>query len=189
MTPEKNLDPKHAIGSNQELLAAEHPQEELLIWNHRLGHLPFGKIKILAVLAIIPNRISNVKAHKFKRFIYGAMTKRSWRTKGIQANTIQTITEPVKCILVDQLETPLPGFLAQPKVRLTNQKYIYTTVCFEHFIRLIYAHLQRNLTSEDTSKSNQAFDGNSRKQGVIIRNYHADNGRFTNNAFINSMNA
>ena len=64
MMPEKTPDPKHVIQSNQELLEAEHPQAELLIWYHRLGHLPLSKIKILSLLDIITKRIANTNPPK-----------------------------------------------------------------------------------------------------------------------------
>ena len=67
MTPEKLLDTKHVIESNQKLLASEQPQAELLRLHHSLGHLPFSNIKILALLGIIPERLVNAKLPKCKR--------------------------------------------------------------------------------------------------------------------------
>ena len=49
-------------------------------------------------------------------------------------------------------------------------------------------HLQSNLTSEETPKEKKALEAYSQKQVVIIRHYHADNGRFTNKYFIDSVN-
>ena len=59
MTTEKPLELKYVIESNQETLAAEHPQAELLRWNHRMGHLTFSKIKILALLGINAKGLAN----------------------------------------------------------------------------------------------------------------------------------
>ena len=83
MTPEKPPENKHAIDSDNGLLAAEHLQAELLICYHRLGHLPFSNIKILDLLGIIPNRLANVNPPECEVFIYRAMTKHPWRTKEI----------------------------------------------------------------------------------------------------------
>ena len=81
MTPEIPLNPKHVIDYDQELLETYHPQEELLIWNHRLGHLPFSNIKILYLLRINPKRIYNSNPPKCEGCIYGAMTNHPWLTK------------------------------------------------------------------------------------------------------------
>ena len=147
MEPEKPPETKNVIESYQELLEEEHPQLELLIWNHRLGHLPFIKIKILSLLGIIPNRISNMKTSKYEGCIYRAITKPPWRTKIRQANATQTVTQPGQCLLVDQLESPLPGFLCQLKVIPTNQWYRSATIFVDHFIPLGYVNLQSNLTT------------------------------------------
>ena len=146
MTPEKPPELKHVIDSNQELLAVEHSQSELLISHHRLGHLPFSKIKILSLLGITPERLANTKPPKCKGCIYRAITKRLWCIKGRQTNSIQTVTASGKRVLVEQLESPIPGFLAQLKGRLTKEQYIATTFFVENFRCLVYVHLQRNLT-------------------------------------------
>ena len=106
------------------------------------------------------------------------MTKSPWRTKVIQANSIQIVTTPAQWVSLDQLESPLPGFLYQLKGRLTKQRYIYATLFLYPFSRIRYVHLQINLTSEDTSKLKQYFEAYSRKQGLIIRHYHADNRKY-----------
>ena len=165
---------------------AEHPQAELLIWNHRLGHLPYSKIKILGV---IPKRLANTKPHKCEGFIYEATTNRPWSTKWRQINYTQMETAPGQCVSVDQLESPIPGFLSQLKDRLTKQRYRSATVFVGHFICISYVHIHISLTLEEASKAKQYFKAYSRKQGVIIRHYYADNRQFTNNAFINSVNA
>ena len=64
MTTETPLDTKHIIDPDQEILAAEHTHAELLIWNQRLGHLPFRNINILVLLGIIHKRIANTKTPK-----------------------------------------------------------------------------------------------------------------------------
>ena len=150
MMTEKPTYTKHAIYSYQELMVVEHPQSELLIWHHRLGHLTVRKIKSLDLLWIISQRIANSKPSRCKGCICGCMNNIPWRTKGRQANNIQPVTTPVQCVLVDQLESPLLGFLSQLKVRLTNQQKRASTVSVGHFSRISYLYLQSNLTSEKT---------------------------------------
>ena len=90
--------------------------------------------------------------------------------------------------MVYQLDSPLPGFLYQLKVRLNSHQYRSATVFVNHFRRLSYVHIQSNLTSKKTLKAKQDFEAYSQKQGVIIRRYHTYNERFFDNALIESVN-
>ena len=65
MTPEKPLEPKHVIHYDIELLATDHHQAELQIWDHRLGHLPLINIRILTLLAITPKMTANMNPPKY----------------------------------------------------------------------------------------------------------------------------
>ena len=97
----------------------------------------------------------------------------------------QTVTAPGQYVLVDQLESPIPGFLVQIKGIITNQRYISEKLLVDHFSYISYVHIQRNLTLEDTLNAKQSLGAYSQKQGVVIRHYHTDNRLFSNNAFIN----
>ena len=83
------------------------------------------------------------------------------------------------------MDSLLPGFIAQLKGKLTKNIYQPATVFVDHFSRLSYMNLQINLTSDNTLKVNNAFESYSRKQGVKIYHYHAENGRFAQNQFSN----
>ena len=88
---------------------------------------------------------------------------------------------------MDQLESPLPGFLSKLKGRLKNQKHISATVLLDHFSSLNYIHIQSKLTSEESLNSKQAFEASSLKQEAMIRHYYVDNRIFANNTFIESV--
>ncbi len=62
----------------------------------------------------IPSRLANCRIPKCQSCLYGRATKRPWRTKG-QAGTIQPVTSPGQCVSVDQLESPVTGFIGQNK--------------------------------------------------------------------------
>ena len=47
-----------------ESLTSETDQAEFMRWHYRLGHLPYKKLKILAVMGLIPKSILNVKPPK-----------------------------------------------------------------------------------------------------------------------------
>ena len=50
-------------------------------------------------------------------------------------------------------------------------------------------YLQHHITSEETVKARHAFENATGQRGVKILHYHADNGRFADNAFIVDCNA
>ena len=50
-------------------------------------------------------------------------------------------------------------------------------------------HLQSTLTSQDALAAKWAFEAHCRNHGVTVKQYHADNGRFADNIFINDCKA
>ena len=49
-------------------------------------------------------------------------------------------------------------------------------------------HLQKQLTSEETVQGKVAFETFCKVQGVKVKHYHADNGRFADKGFVNQVN-
>jgi hypothetical protein len=73
--------PQNIFKDENDSLAAEDVQAELLRWHHRLGHLSCMKIRLMALLDILPRWFSTVKPPKCAGCIYGAMNKRPWRSR------------------------------------------------------------------------------------------------------------
>ena len=65
-----------------------------------------------------------------------------------------------------------------------QQRYKYATVFVDQFSGFTFVYLQKCLTSEETVIAKHAFEGSTDQRGVKITHYHADNGRFADNAFI-----
>ena len=68
---------------------------------------------------------------------------------------------------------------------LTLQRYKYATVYVDQAYRLGYTYLQKSATVEETIKGKIAFELYARSHGVKVQGYHADNGIFRANAWIN----
>ena len=85
------------------------------------------------------------------------------------------------------MESTTPGLVAQFKRRLTTQRYNSATVFVDHYSKLSYIHLQTSLSSLETEEAKRAFKEFSKERGVRIQHYHADNGRFVDNLFIESV--
>jgi hypothetical protein len=60
-------------------------------------------------------------------------------------------------------------------------------VFVDHACRLSYIHLQQGLTSAEMVAAKRAFEAYAKSHGVSIKHYHSDNGRFEDNAFIDSV--
>ena len=183
-----NSEVPQAINNVDEDTSATTPLGELIRWHHRLGHLSFKKLQLLAMMNLIPRELSKCKAPKCATCMYGKMTKKPWRTKGNQRK-IRTATIPGECVSVDQLQSSNQGFIAQLKGVLTKRRFKYATVFVDHFSRYKYVHLQSTLTSQDTLAAKRAFEAHCRNHGVTIKQFNADNGRFADNTFINDCKA
>jgi len=114
-------------------------------------------------------------------------TKKPWRVKGEIRKVMSGIVRgPGDCVSVDQLQSPTPGLVAQLKGIPTIARYKIATVFIDHYSRLGYVHLQATTSSADTLEAKMAFERYCRTLKVTVKSYHADNGRFVDNAFINS---
>ena len=111
--------------------------------------------------------------------------KKPWRTRAQQnKGKIKVVTQPGDCVSVDQLESPTPRFVAQLKGALTRKRHCTATVFVDHMSQLSYIHLQSGLTSAETIEAKQAFEAYVRSHRVRVQHYHADNGRFADNAYL-----
>ena len=98
-----------------------------------------------------------------------------------------TVTKPGDCVSVDQLESTVPGLIAQLKGIPTKVCYCTATIFMDHFSRLSYVHLQKSLSSEETVQAKGAFEAYANTYGVLIHHYHTDNGRFQDCAFCEAI--
>ena len=192
MTPQAtviDMGPKtHVIPDDPEPKTLD-PQDELLRWHYRLGHLPFGRVKQLAHKGQLPKRLLTCRTPFCAACQYGKMTKRPWRVKGDNKGVAKTATHPGQIVSVDQLESTTPGFIAQLIETLTQQRYKFATVFVDQFSRYTFVYLQKRITSLETVMAKHAFKRSAEQRGVKIIHYHADNGWFADNTFIQDCQA
>ncbi len=163
-------------------------QAELMRWHHRLAHLYFKDLKILAEQGDIPRKLANVSPPKCAGCLFGAMTKQRTRDKG-EKRSIFTATKPGEVVSVDTMQSNELGFIAQAKGTLTTHRYKYATIFVDHFSRLRFIHLHRSNTSAEIVQAKHAFERFSYDHGVSIKQYHCDNGRFADKGFIAACEA
>jgi hypothetical protein len=166
------------------MLTASEDQAELMRWHYCLEHLPFSRIKQLAINGEIPKKLTKIVPLKCAGCLFGAMTKIPWRGKETKAShEVFVATKPGECISVDQMTSTKPGFYAQLKGKLTKKRYRCATIFVNHFSQLRYVHPQVDDLLIKTVAAKCAFESFAAKHGIRIHHYHCDNGRFADNAF------
>ena len=159
-------------------------QREMWRWHLKLNHLSFPKIKYMALQGRVPKRLYAIEVPFCPTCAYGKATRKPWRHKNGQSRLKET-KKPGQYVSVDTFESSTAGFVAQLKGTLTNKRYRMATVFIDHFSDLSFVHLQENNTSAELLKAKMAFEGFASSCGVKVMHYHADNGRFADNDFVN----
>lgn len=171
--------------THDESFVPEDKSAELLMWHQRYGHVSFKRIRMMAESGIIPRRLANARVPACTACLYGKATRRAWRTRA-EPNKIghrQAVTTAGGCVSVDQMESPTPGLIAQMRGIPTKRRYRVATIFVDHHSGASFVYLQESTTSEETVQAKLAFEAWSETSGVQIKHYHADNGRFADNAF------
>ena len=180
--------PPVVIEANEEGKIPQGVSQEFLKWHHRLGHLSPKKMQLMATQGIIPKKFANCPVPLCTACLFGKATRRPWRTKPSKdAHESITITAPGQCVSVDQLESPTLGLILQLKGIPTKARYKVATVFVDHFSKLSFVHLQRSTSADETIIAKQRFERFASTYGIVIKNYHADNGRFADNKFRESI--
>ena len=144
-----------------------------LLWHHRLGHMPFSVINRMAMNNELPQRIARVKDPMCTACQYGTATRRPWRTraKSTPVGRQHNITRPGDCISIDQMESPVPGLIAQMKGLPRKERYWGATIFVDHYSDITFVHLQKSLNALETIEAKRAFERWSNSCGVKIRHY------------------
>jgi hypothetical protein len=72
-------------------------------------------------------------------------------------NKIAAATVPGQIVSVDQMQSTVPGLVGQIKGILTQQQYHYVTVFADQFSGLIFVHLQKTSSGEETLDAKMAL--------------------------------
>jgi hypothetical protein len=163
------------------------PAAELLRMHHRFNHTPMSKLQTMARQGILPRRLSKCEIPACAACLYMKAKRRPWRTKSTkEGQDVSKPKRPGDLVSVDQLKSPIPGFVAQITGILTKKRYNYATVFVDQASRLSYVHLQKTQSVEETLEAKTAFERFAASKGVTVKAYHADNGIFTANGWQNA---
>ena len=162
---------------------------ELLKIHYRFGHISFAKLQIMAKKGIIPRKYATCEIPICQACAYAKMVRRPWRNKPIRQNENNEITlKPGEVISVDQLVSPVPGFIAQMTGKLTVKRYKHATVFVDQASKLGYAYLQKSADADETVEAKKAFESYMQSLGLTVKAYHADNGIFRAHKWVNACN-
>jgi hypothetical protein len=158
-------------GEDTQLAAADN-QTKLMRRHYRLGHLPFAKLKQLALNREIPKKLVKAKPPKCAGCLFGAMTKILWRSRETKSShKVFIATKPGKCVSVNQMTLTEVGFFPQMKGKLTKKQYRCTTIFVDHNSCLRFVHLQVDDSSVKTVAAKCAFKSFAAKHCVKIQHY------------------
>ena len=164
------------------------PTAFLLLLHYTLSHLPFDQLRLMATIRHLPHKLLKARIPKCADCSYGKSIRRAWRSNGpVNKQGGQFSTMPGQFVSVDQLQSPIPGLIAQLKGIPTTQRYNAATIFVEHCNRSSYFHLQRSLSSGDTVRAKRVFERMCESHGVNVLHYHADNGRFADTMFLRDI--
>ena len=169
--------------SEKEISQDNNQQKELGRWHLKLNHLSFAKIKLMASQGKLPKSLISMEAPFCPACAYSKSTRKPWRYKNGN-NKIKETTKPGQCVSIDTFESSTMGFVAQLKGSLTNKRYKVATVFIDHYSDLSFVHPQEDNSSAELINAKIVFEQFALSCGVKIMHYHAENGRFADNAFI-----
>ena len=185
VTTDFNTDP-HLIPQEPDapLLACD--QALLMAYHEQLGHTSFAQLQEFAKQGIIPKKLANVPLPKCPSCLYGKAHKRPWRTHKIDPK-IKPTTVPGAVVSVDQLESPVPGFVLIARGQPTTSRYRGASVFADHASGFTYVHLHQALTTQETLDAKHAFECVAHQHAIRIMHYHCDNCCFADHAFLDDV--
>ena len=142
----------------------------------------------MAEQGIIPRKLARVPPPKCPSCLYGKAHRKPWRTHKIDPK-IKPSTVPGAVVSIDQLESPVLGFVPIAKGQPTVHKYRGDSVFVDHASDFTYVHMHQHLTMDETIDAKHAFECLAEQHGVRILHYHCDNGRFADKAFVDDVRA
>jgi hypothetical protein len=158
---------------------------ELLHIHHRMGHAPFKKLQEMAKQGALPTRLRNCPIPTCAACLYGKASKKAWRSKPTNQTHVKRTLAPGDITSVDQMISSTPGLVAQITGNLTTKRYTCTTIFVDQASRLGYIHLQKSNSAAETLEGKQAWEAYAQSHGITIKAYHADNGIFKDNKWVN----
>ena len=167
-------------------------QQMLMDWHHRLYHLQFRRIFMLAERGFLPKVLLECKDNVplCVSCQFGTAHRRPWRFSK-QSGKIRKEKEvkPGDGQSIDQIVSAQPGLIPQMSGFLTKERYYGATTIVDHVSDYVYVHLMKSLTLDETIKAKRSWEKILHNAGHTVKHYQADNGRFADKGFIDDCDA
>ena len=168
-------------------------QQELTSWHHRLYHLPFKNIFLLARDGRLLKKLLKCRNSPPLCIAcqFGQTHRRPWRINGNRSGSIRKPekVEPGDSVSVDHIITTQPDLIPQMSGFLTNNRIWGCTTFVDHVSDFVFTHLMRDFTLSETLLAKAAWEKVLAQAGRRVKHYHADNGRFADNGFLSDVNS
>jgi hypothetical protein len=152
-----------------------------------MHHISFAKLKEMEK-GIIPKQLAKYTTPLCSSCTYTKITKKGHRDKPTKIQYPDSLLDPGEVVSVNQMVSLTHGFIAQMTGKLTTARYKYATIYVDQSSHLGYVHLQKTATAEETLKGKLAFKLYAKGQNISIKGYHANNGVFQANTWVNNCN-
>ena len=185
-TAQSNIsDEKNEAGSNDIVLGMSEDQKLWLKYHYALKHLPKAYMKKLAKAGIIPRKLEKVDPPICVACLKGKQHRTPWKGRNKNVPTIRKPHHnfPGAQTSSDQMISPFGGMIPQIKGRLMKAKYYAATIFVDHFTDYTYVHLMSDTKAENTLEAKNAYEALMFSHGHKVLAYHADNGRYAEEAF------
>lgn len=173
-------------------------QKELLKWHYRLGHIGFQHLRWLVrskQLSVKDSkRVANCDTVKCASCEYGKAVKRPTNStvkrqkEDKEMQIKQEDLHPGKRVSVDHYQSAQPGRLYSSRGSSKAADMFCGGVIFvDHATGFVEVRHQISLDAAETIKSKLHYEKESFHDGVVIQNYHTDNGTFTSRSFLEEL--
>ena len=91
-------------------------------------------------------------------------------------------------VSVDQIVSAQPGLIPQMSGFLTSCRIWGCTKFCDHVSNFVYVHLMQDYTMDETILSVKSFEKVTAQANCTVKHYHADNGAFAHEGFLDEVN-
>ena len=158
--------------------------QDMLQIHLNYNHRSFRRITEMARQGVFQKKFINCKQPLCAACLYSKAIKQRRPNQACNKDESRKATRPGEIVSVDQIALPTAGFISQISGFITNKRYRYATIYVNQYSNRAFVHLQKTSSAEETLQGKKAFEQEARQMCITIKHYHADNGIFKANVWV-----
>ena len=186
VTTDFTVNPTIIPSDDQDEPLLKSDQAALIRLHEQLSHCSFAQLKQMAEQGIIPRKLAKVPPPKCPSCLYGKAHWKPWRMHKIDPKIKPSIVSGA-VVSINQLESPVLGFVPIAKGQPTVCQYRGASVFVDHTSDFTCIHMHYHLTTDETIDAEHVFEGLAEQHRVRILHYQCVNGRFVDKAFVDDV--